>query len=52
MKAPNASTIWVAPDYNQFPLRFIGAAIGHELVHIKDHLNEHIDILTNKRHFI
>lgn len=50
MQAPNASTIWVSPDYEKYPLNFIGAAIGHELVHIKDHLNERIDILSNKRH--
>lgn len=50
MLARNASTIWVSPDYDKYPTNFIGAAIGHELVHIKDHLNEHIDILANKRH--
>lgn len=50
MQARNASTIRVSPDYAKYPTNFIGAAIGHELVHIKDHLSEHVDILSNKRH--
>lgn len=48
MKAPSSSTIWVSPDYESYPLRFIGAAIGHELVHIKAHLDDNVDLRNNK----
>ena len=50
MVARNSVTIWAAPDYDKYPLNFIGAAIGHELVHIKDHLNENVNLHSNKMH--
>lgn len=49
MQAPNAATIWVAVDYAKYPLNFIGAAIGHELVHLKDHMNPNVDLSRSRR---
>ena len=44
MRNPDARTINVNPDFlNNQPLNFIASAIGHELIHVNDHLRGRIN---------
>lgn len=43
MQAPSAKEIRVNPDVLDKSLAFIGIKIGHELIHVRDHINGILD---------
>ncbi|MFA0813968.1 hypothetical protein, partial [Microbulbifer epialgicus] len=45
MENPNARTLLVNPDFlKDQPLNFVASGIGHELVHVNDHLRDVINV--------